>query len=122
MAMVGVEIPIFRGSNRDKVYMDAVDKNVSKTIIYANVTGDTLTGLTPYADEAGTRVLSAEELLDAYLKGAVVSIHMSDHEVVSALLSAYCDRDAATGERFVIASAMAGDSLFALKGVFTAKV
>lgn len=70
-----IVMPIFQGSKRDKVYMDAVDKNVSRTIIYVkdfdeNVSDD----ITPYADEAGMRALSAEELLDAFIKGAVVSI------------------------------------------------
>lgn len=82
-------MPIFRGSKRRKVYMDAVDKNVSKTIIYVNnfTSGDN--NFTPYADEAGTKVFSADELLDAYLKGAVASISTPDgNDTVVTLLSA----------------------------------
>ena len=68
-------MPIFQGSKRDKVYMDAVDKNVSRTIIYVKDFDENVsTDIIPYADEAGMRVLSAEELLDAFIKGAVVSI------------------------------------------------
>lgn len=70
-----IVMPIFQGSKRDKVYMDAVDKNVSRTIIYVkNFDENVSVNLTPYADEAGMRELSAEELLDAFIKGAVVSI------------------------------------------------
>ena len=70
-----VAMPIFQGSKRDKVYMDAVDKNVSRTIIYVKDFNESVsTYLTPYADEAGMRALSAEELLDAFIKGVVVSI------------------------------------------------
>ena len=82
-------MPIFRGSKRSKVYMDAVDKNVSKTIIYVNnfTSGDN--NFTPYADEAGMKALSADELLDAYLKGAVASISTPDgNDTVVTLLSA----------------------------------
>ena len=82
-------MPIFRGSKRRKVYMDAVDKNVSKTIIYVNnfTSGDN--NFTPYADEAGTKVFSADELLDAYLKGAVASISTPNgNDTVVTLLSA----------------------------------
>ena len=85
MAMQSMPMPIFRGSNLDKVYMDAVDKNVSKTIIYVSGFDETVAAnLIPYADEAGTRALSAEELLDAYLKGAVVSVRtVSGTEIVT---------------------------------------
>ena len=76
--------PIFRGSNCSKVYMDAVDKNVSKTIIYINDSGEggSNPSHTPYADEAGTRALSADELLNACIKGAVVSYRNADKEIV----------------------------------------
>ena len=70
-----IGMPIFQGSKRDKVYMDAVDKNVSRTIIYVKDFDENVSAnITPYADEAGMRALSAEELLDAFIKGAVVSI------------------------------------------------
>ena len=82
-------MPIFRGSKRRKVYMDAVDKNVSKTIIYVNNFTSGNNNFTPYADEAGTKVFSADELLDAYLKGAVASISTPDgNDTVVTLLSA----------------------------------
>lgn len=82
-------MPIFRGSKRSKVYMDAVDKNVSKIIIYVNNFTSDGNNFTPYADEAGMKALSADELLDAYLKGAVASIPTPDgNDTVVTLLSA----------------------------------
>ena len=89
MAMHGniITMTIFKGSKRDKVYMDAVDKNVSRTIIYVKDFDENVSdNLTPYADEAGMRALSAEELLDAFIKGAVVSIYtVAGTEIVTTM-------------------------------------
>lgn len=85
-------LPIFRGLECSKVYMDAKDKNVAKTVIYVNdYDASSSEDYIPYADEGQTRVLSPDELLDAFAKGAVVSVKATDGtEYAMVLLAAYC--------------------------------
>lgn len=104
MAFKNTNAPIFRGSKRNKVYMDAKDKNVSRTIIYINNYDENVSAdLIPYADEAGTRMLSPDELLDAFIKGAVASIRKTDgSEIVATLLSVEYNVNLDNGATWVI--------------------
>lgn len=79
MAKKDISMPIFRGLECSKVYMDAKDKNVAKTVIYVNdYDASGSKNYIPYADQGQTRVLSPDELLDAFVKGAVVSVKATD--------------------------------------------
>lgn len=108
MADKNTNAPIFRRSKRDKVYMDAKDKNVSRTIIYVNgYNGNVSQNYVPYADEACTRALSPDEFLDAFIKGAVVSVFTIAHkEIVVTLLSVEYNVDRNNGATWVIAKCM----------------
>lgn len=53
----------------NKIYMDAKDKNVAKTIIYANGNAEKA-----YKDPECSVEFTVNELRDAFLKGAVVQI------------------------------------------------
>lgn len=108
MAQDSMPMPIFRRLECSKVYMDAKDKNVAKTVIYVNdYDASVKQNYTPYADQGQTRVLSPDELLDAFIKGAVVSVKATDNvEYAMVLLTANCTVVPKTGLVMMYAKGM----------------
>ena len=62
----------------DKIFMDAKDKNVAKTIIYANGNAEKA-----YKDPECNVEFTVNELRDAFLKGAVVQMTDIDEDVLA---------------------------------------
>lgn len=61
-----------------KIYADYDDKYVKNTIIYIGPGKNNVETMIAYKDKTCTDMFSKEELLDAYVKGAIVSPVMPD--------------------------------------------
>ena len=117
MAQNFMPMPIFRGLECSKVYMDAKDKNVAKTVIYVNGYDASVSrNYIPYADQGQTRALSPDELLDAFIKGAVVSVKATDNvEYAMVLLTADRKVMSKTGRVMMHVTGMIGDKLVGIE-------